>query len=172
MLGLLNANEKTIILGGGCFWCTEAVFERIKGIVKTEVGYSGGKENPTYESVTKGDGNIEVAKITYDDTQISLEKILDIFFKMHDPTSLDKQGADVGIQYRSAVFYDNDEDKKIIDNFLKSQQAQYSKTIVTKLYKLDKYYKAEEYHQKYFTKNPNQAYCRFVIAPKIQKTQN
>ncbi|MCX2682381.1 peptide-methionine (S)-S-oxide reductase MsrA [Campylobacter sp. MIT 21-1685] len=160
---------KNILLGGGCFWCVEAVFERVNGVVKTEVGYSGGPENPTYESVSRGDGNIEVAKITYDTQQIPLENILHLFFQIHNPTSLDKQGADIGIQYRSAIFYENKEDKHIIENFLKSQQPNYALPIVTQLYKLDKYYKAEEYHQHYFTKNPQQAYCQVVIAPKIKK---
>ncbi|ARJ57063.1 peptide-methionine (S)-S-oxide reductase MsrA [Campylobacter cuniculorum] len=171
MLSMANATQKSIILGGGCFWCVEAVFENVQGVTHTEVGYSGGKDNPSYESVSRGDGNIEVAKIDFDEKQISLEKILEIFFKMHDPTSVDKQGADVGIQYRSAIFYENEEDKKSIEDFLNKQQENYSLPIVTKLYKLKKYYKAEDYHQHYFKKNPNNSYCRFVIAPKIKKIQ-
>lgn len=170
MLENLNT-DKFIILGGGCFWCVEAVFENVKGIKHTEVGYSGGKENPSYESVSRGDGNIEVAKITFDENEISLTKILEIFFQMHDVTSLDKQGADEGIQYRSAIFYENENDKLKIENFIKKEQENYALPIVTKLYKLEKYYKAEEYHQKYFGKNPNEAYCRFVIAPKVKKIQ-
>lgn len=111
--------NKEIILGVGCFWCTQAVFDEIKGVAYTEVGYSGGKPNPSYESVINGDGNIEVAKIIYDEKQISLEKILEIFLKMHDPTSLDKQGADEGMQYRSVIFYQTNEELKIISDFFK-----------------------------------------------------
>ncbi|EAL5903094.1 peptide-methionine (S)-S-oxide reductase [Campylobacter lari] len=161
--------NKEIILGAGCFWCTQAVFDEIKGVVYTEVGYSGGKPNPNYESVINGDGNIEVAKIIYDEKQISLEKILEIFLKMHDPTSLDKQGADEGTQYRSVIFYQTNEELKIISNFLQKAQKYYTKDIVTQVLKLKKFYKAENYHQKYFKNNPSQAYCRFVIAPKLEK---
>ncbi|MCR6576106.1 peptide-methionine (S)-S-oxide reductase MsrA [Campylobacter insulaenigrae] len=162
--------SKEIVLGGGCFWCVEAVFDEINGILTSEVGYSGGQDNPTYKSVSNGDGNIEVVKLTYNPNQISLEKILTIFFKMHDPTSKDKQGADKGIQYRSIIFYSNDEDLDVINSFIKNIQKQYLKTIVTEIAKLQKYYKAEEYHQKYFKKNPSQAYCQSVIIPKIEKT--
>ncbi|EAK0952524.1 peptide-methionine (S)-S-oxide reductase MsrA [Campylobacter lari] len=161
--------NKEIILGAGCFWCTQAVFDEIKGVVYTEVGYSGGKPNPNYESVINGDGNIEVAKIIYDEKQISLEKILEIFLKMHDPTSLDKQGADEGTQYRSVIFYQTNEELKIISYFLQKAQKYYTKDIVTQVLKLEKFYKAENYHQKYFKNNPSQAYCRFVIAPKLEK---
>lgn len=108
---------KNIVLGGGCFWCIEAVFERLKGVIDTEVGYSGGKPNPSYESVCNGDGNIEVVKINYDEKQISLLEILILFFKIHDPTSIDKQGEDIGIQYRSIIFYENEEDKILAQNF-------------------------------------------------------
>ncbi|ELV3595987.1 peptide-methionine (S)-S-oxide reductase MsrA [Campylobacter lari] len=164
--------NKEIILGAGCFWCTQAVFDEIKGVVYTEVGYSGGKPNPSYESVINGDENIEVAKIIYDEKQISLEKILEIFLKMHDPTSLDKQGADEGMQYRSVIFYQTNEELKIISDFLQKVQKYYAKAIVTQVLKLEKFYKAEDYHQKYFKNNPNQAYCRFVITPKLEKLVN
>ncbi|HEG2581256.1 TPA: peptide-methionine (S)-S-oxide reductase MsrA [Campylobacter lari] len=164
--------NKEIILGAGCFWCTQAVFDEIKGVVYTEVGYSGGKPNPSYESVINGDENIEVAKIIYDEKQISLEKILEIFLKMHDPTSLDKQGADEGIQYRSVIFYQTNEELKIISDFLQKAQKYYAKAIVTQVLKLEKFYKAEDYHQKYFKNNPSQAYCRFIIAPKLEKLVN
>ncbi|EGK8048555.1 peptide-methionine (S)-S-oxide reductase MsrA [Campylobacter lari] len=164
--------NKEIILGAGCFWCTQAVFDEIKGVVYTEVGYSGGKPNPSYESVINGDGNIEVAKIIYDEKQISLEKILEIFLKMHDPTSLDKQGADEGMQYRSVIFYPTNEELKIISDFLQKVQKYYAKAIVTQVLKLEKFYKAEDYHQKYFKNNPSQAYCRFIIAPKLEKLAN
>ncbi|EAK9939316.1 peptide-methionine (S)-S-oxide reductase [Campylobacter lari] len=164
--------NKEIILGTGCFWCTQAVFDEIKGVAYTEVGYSGGKPNPSYESVINGDGNIEVAKIIYDEKQISLEKILEIFLKMHDPTSLDKQGADEGMQYRSVIFYQTKEELKIISDFLQKVQKYYAKAIVTQVLRLEKFYKAEDYHQKYFKNNPSQAYCRFVIIPKLEKLVN
>ncbi|MBM0636933.1 peptide-methionine (S)-S-oxide reductase MsrA [Campylobacter sp. VicNov18] len=160
---------KSIILGGGCFWCIQAALEQIKGIIHTEAAYSGGKINPTYESVCKGDGNIEVVKLSYDQNQISLIEILTLFFKIHDPTSQDKQGADVGIQYRSVIFYENEEDKQVINNFIKEQQKTFDKPILTQVCKLTTYSKAEDYHQHYFIKNPHQGYCQSVIAPKIAK---
>ncbi|HEF7344060.1 peptide-methionine (S)-S-oxide reductase MsrA [Campylobacter jejuni] len=163
---------KNIVLGGGCFWCVEAVFERLKGVINTEVGYSGGKPNPSYESVCNGDGNIEVVKINYDEKQISLLEILILFFKIHDPISIDKQGEDIGIQYRSIIFYENEEDKILAQNFIEEQQKIFSKKIVTKISRLQTYYKAENYHQHYFINNPNQGYCQAVIAPKLQKIQS
>ncbi|EOJ0367944.1 peptide-methionine (S)-S-oxide reductase MsrA [Campylobacter jejuni] len=163
---------KNIVLGGGCFWCVEAVFERLKGVIDTEVGYSGGNPNPSYESVCNDDGNIEVVKINYDEKQISLLEILTLFFKIHDPTSIDKQGGDIGIQYRSIIFYENEEDKILAQNFIEEQQKIFSKKIVTKISRLQTYYKAENYHQHYFINNPNQGYCQAVIAPKLQKIQS
>ncbi|EAK3944085.1 peptide-methionine (S)-S-oxide reductase MsrA [Campylobacter jejuni] len=163
---------KNIVLGGGCFWCIEAVFERLKGVIDTEVGYSGGKPNPSYESVCNGDGNIEVVKINYDEKQISLLEILILFFKIHDPTSIDKQGEDIGIQYHSIIFYENEEDKILAQNFIEEQQKIFSKKIVTKISRLQTYYKAENYHQHYFINNPDQGYCQAVIAPKLQKIQS
>ncbi|ENL7510371.1 peptide-methionine (S)-S-oxide reductase MsrA [Campylobacter jejuni] len=163
---------KNIVLGGGCFWCVEAVFERLKGVIDTEVGYSRGNPNPSYESVCNGDGNIEVVKINYDEKQISLLEILTLFFKIHDPTSIDKQGGDIGIQYRSIIFYENEEDKILAQNFIEEQQKIFSKKIVTKISRLQTYYKAENYHQHYFINNPNQGYCQAVIAPKLQKIQS
>lgn len=163
---------KNIILGGGCFWCIEAVFERVRGVIITEVGYSGGNPNPSYESVCNGDGNIEVVKIKYNEKQISLLEILTLFFKIHDPTSIDRQGADIGIQYRSIIFYENEEDRILAQNFIEEQQKIFSKKIVTKISKLQTYYKAENYHQHYFTNNPNQGYCQAVIIPKLQKIQS
>ncbi|EOH1500390.1 TPA: peptide-methionine (S)-S-oxide reductase MsrA [Campylobacter jejuni] len=163
---------KNIVLGGGYFWCVEAVFERLKGVINTEVGYSGGNPNPSYESVCNGDGNIEVVKINYDEKQISLLEILTLFFKIHDPTSIDKQDGDIGIQYRSIIFYENEEDKILAQNFIEEQQKIFSKKIVTKISRLQTYYKAENYHQHYFINNPNQGYCQAVIAPKLQKIQS
>ncbi|EAK0343226.1 peptide-methionine (S)-S-oxide reductase MsrA [Campylobacter jejuni] len=163
---------KNIVLGGGCFWCVEAVFERLKGVIDTEVGYSGGNPNPSYESVCNGDGNIEVVKINYDEKQIPLLEILRLFFKIHDPTSIDKQGADIGIQYRSIIFYENEEDKILAQNFIEEQQKIFSKKIVTQISRLQTYYKAENYHQHYFMNHPDQGYCQTVIAPKLQKIQS
>ncbi|QYH11432.1 peptide-methionine (S)-S-oxide reductase MsrA [Campylobacter jejuni] len=163
---------KNIVLGGGCFWCVEAVFERLKGVIDTEVGYSGGNPNPSYESVCNGDGNIEVVKINYDEKQIPLLEILTLFFKIHDPTSIDKQGADIGIQYRSIIFYENEEDKILAQNFIEEQQKIFSKKIVTQISRLQTYYKAENYHQHYFMNHPDQGYCQTVIAPKLQKIQS
>lgn len=119
-----------------------------------------------------GDGNIEVVKINYDEKQISLLEILTLFFKIHDPTSIDKQGEDIGIQYRSIIFYENEEDKILAQNFIEEQQKIFSKKIVTKISRLQTYYKAENYHQHYFINNPNQGYCQAVIAPKLQKIQS
>ena len=163
---------KNIVLGGGCFWCVEAVFERLKGVIDTEVGYSGGNPNPSYESVCNGDGNIEVVKINYDEKQIPLLEILTLFFKIHDPTSIDKQGGDIGIQYRSIIFYENEEDKILAQNFIEEQQKIFSKKIVTQISRLQTYYKAENYHQHYFMNHPDQGYCQTVIAPKLQKIQS
>ena len=119
-----------------------------------------------------GDGNIEVVKINYDEKQISLLEILTLFFKIHDPTSIDKQGGDIGIQYRSIIFYENEEDKILAQNFIEEQQKIFSKKIVTKISRLQTYYKAENYHQHYFINNPNQGYCQAVIAPNLQKIQS
>ncbi|TQR31893.1 peptide-methionine (S)-S-oxide reductase [Campylobacter sp. MIT 99-7217] len=159
---------KQIFLGGGCFWCIEAVFERVLGLV-TEVGYVGNTPNPTYQSVCMGDGSIEVVRINYDEHIIKLEEILDIFFKIHDPTSLDRQGADVGVQYRSAIFFENVQDRDLILNFIQNIQIKFPQPILTQVAKLPLYTKAEEYHQHFFTKNPTQAYCLATIPPKLKK---
>ena len=165
-----SKNEK-IALGGGCFWCTEAVFSVLKGVANTTVGYAGGTtDNPNYEQVCMGDtGHAEITMVEYDPMEVSLEKILDVFFKMHDPTSLNKQGADVGTQYRSIILYTTEAQKQSAKEFIKKVQAGYGKQIVTELKKLDKFYPAEEYHQKYFDKNPFDGYCAFVVRPKVDK---
>lgn len=166
-------NKQTIILGGGCFWCTEAVFEDLSGIIETHPGYSGGEDSrPTYEKVCMGNtGHAEVLKLVYDETILPLAKILKIFFIMHDPTSLNQQGHDVGTQYRSVIYYENDEQQKMITDFITEAQGDYSKTLVTEIKKLDKFYPAEEYHHHYFKKNPEQTYCSMVIAPKVKKVK-
>ncbi|MGI0141759.1 MAG: peptide-methionine (S)-S-oxide reductase MsrA [Candidatus Micrarchaeales archaeon] len=163
--------SETIVFGGGCFWCTEAVFEMLKGVVKTEPGYAGGTTvNPDYESVCEGTtGHAEVLEIEYDPGTVPLDKLLEIFFKMHDPTLLNRQGADVGTQYRSIVLYTNSDQKQTIEKAIKTAQKEYNKPIVTEIKKLEKFYPAEEYHKRYFDKNPFNPYCGIVIGPKIAK---
>ncbi len=165
------ADTKVIVFGGGCFWCTEAVFAMLKGVVKTTAGYAGGNtSNPTYEEVSHFDtGHAEVLKIEYDPEIISISTLLDVFFEMHDPTSLNRQGADVGTQYRSAIFYTTTEDKDIISRFIEKSKTRFDKPIVTEVKRLDRFYTAEEYHQRYYEKNTEQPYCTFVITPKIKK---
>ncbi len=164
---------ETIVLGGGCFWCTEAVFQMIEGVVKTTVGYAGGNvASPTSDRVYEGDtGHIEVMKLEYDPKKVDLVKILDVFFTMHDPTSMDRQNYDVGPEYRSAIFYTTDEQKKVVDKFIKDQAKNFPKPIVTQVKKLDKFYPAEDVHQKFFEKNPYSGYCNLIIRPKIDKVK-
>jgi len=166
-------HSETITLGAGCFWCVEAVFERVKGVEKVVSGYSGGSiTNPTYKEVTSGlTGHAEVVQVTFDPNVISMVQILEIFWKTHDPTTLNRQGADIGTQYRSAVFYHN-EQQKITAMTLKDKlekAAIWSNSIVTEITALKSFYQAEEYHQEYYRKNPNQPYCQFVIVPKLEK---
>jgi peptide-methionine (S)-S-oxide reductase len=167
-----QANE-VITVGGGCFWCTEAVFEQLKGVNKVESGYSGGTvPNPTYEQVSSGDtGHAEVSQITFDPKAISLKTILEVFFTVHDPTTLDRQGNDVGTQYRSAIFYRNDEQKAVAQQVIKEITAAkiWSGQIVTQLSPFKAFYKAEDYHQEYFKLHGKQPYCQVVIAPKVAK---
>lgn len=168
-----NKNQETITLGAGCFWCTEAVFQRLKGVIKVESGYSGGKiSNPTYKEVVSGlTGHAEVIQVTFDPTMISLERILEVFWKTHDPTTLNRQGADVGTQYRSAIFYHDEIQLNTatrLKQLLNSEKI-WDKPIVTEITKFEKFYKAEDYHQNYFNNNPNQGYCQFVIVPKLEK---
>ncbi len=170
----MKSDTETIVLGGGCFWCTEAAFAVFKGVVKTTVGYAGGTtSNPNYEQVCSGmTGHAEVMQLEYDPKIMPLEKILDVFFTMHDPTSLNSQGADFGTQYRSAIYHTTDGQKKAIIAFIKEAQKKYTKSIVTEVKKLDKFYPAEEYHQRYFEKNPYASYCAFVVRPKVDKVKN
>jgi methionine-S-sulfoxide reductase len=163
----------TITLGGGCFWCTEAVFQRVKGVLSVTSGYSGGKiANPTYSEVSSGlTGHAEVIQLVYDADSVSLEDILKIFFKTHNPTTLNRQGADVGTQYRSVIFYHNEHQREIAENVkqLLTEQQIWSDPIVTEITAFDVFYKAEDYHQNYYNNNPNQGYCQFVIVPKLKK---
>ncbi len=162
-----------IVFGGGCFWCSEAVFTIIKGVNRITSGYAGGDlVNPTYEQVSTGStGHAEAIKIEYDPKIVGLEKLLEVFFEAHDPTSLNKQGNDVGSQYRSIILYESDEQKKIIDDYIKKIQPRYKKPIVTEVKKLDKFWPAEEYHQEYYKKNPNVGYSQLVITPKVKKIE-
>jgi peptide-methionine (S)-S-oxide reductase len=160
-------------LGGGCFWCTEAVFSQLKGVEEIKRGYSGGNvENPSYEQVSTGKtGHAEVAQITFDPAVISFKEILQIFFSTHDPTSLNRQGADIGTQYRSVIFYHDDEQKAIAEQVIKefSDEGAFDAPIVTQVEPLKAFYKAEDYHREYYNRHPEQPYCRVVIAPKIAK---
>ena len=160
-------------LGGGCFWCTEAVFSQLKGVEEIEPGYSGGNvENPSYEQVSTGKtGHAEVAQITFDPAVISFKEILQIFFSTHDPTSLNRQGPDIGTQYRSVIFYHDDEQKAIAKEVIKefSDEEAFDAPIVTQVEPLKAFYKAEDYHREYYKRHPEQPYCRVVIAPKIAK---
>ncbi len=167
-----SAMEKAVF-GGGCFWCTEAVFREVEGVTDVVVGYSGGtRPNPTYEQVCTGaTGHAEVAEITFDPQKVSYGKLLDIFWKTHDPTSMNRQGADEGTQYRSVIFYTSDAQKLAAEKSKAEVQKQFTKPVVTAIEPLKNFYRAEEYHQNYFKKNPNAPYCVFVIRPKLHKVQ-
>jgi peptide-methionine (S)-S-oxide reductase len=160
-------------LGGGCFWCTEAVFTELKGVEKVESGYSGGKTpEPSYEQVCSGDTeHAEVVQVTYDPKVISYDDLLRIFFTVHDPTTRNRQGADVGTQYRSVVFYHNQQQKEAVERIIKEIEGSkiWGKPIVTQVVPFTTFYKAEDYHQEYFKQNPYQGYCTVVIAPKVVK---
>jgi peptide-methionine (S)-S-oxide reductase len=162
-----------IILGGGCFWCLEACYQEVTGITAVTSGYAGGDAiNPSYEDVCRGiTGHAEVVKLEYDSNIITLDQLLTIFWKIHDPTSLNKQGGDVGTQYRSCIFYNTNEQKVNIEKHLKSLSDNniYSSPIVTQVLPLDIFYPAEEYHQNYYKQHPEQGYCQFVINPKLAK---
>jgi peptide-methionine (S)-S-oxide reductase len=158
-------------LGAGCFWCVEAVFQRIPGVVSVLPGYAGGgKPNPTYEEVSTGrTGHAEVAQITFDPTKVSFERILEVFWESHDPTTLNRQGADVGTQYRSVIFFHDDKQKLAAERSKVEAQKMFDDRIVTEVSPLKAFYKAENYHQNYYNNNPNAPYCVFVIKPKLKK---
>lgn len=168
-----NKNLQTATFGSGCFWCSEAIFERVKGVVSVESGYSGGNvADPTYEQVCGGKTNhAEVVQIKFDPAIISFDELLEIFWKTHDPTTLNKQGADVGTQYRSVIFYHNDEQKKKAEEYKMelTQAGIWENPIVTEISPSKEFYSAEKYHQNYYEINPKQGYCSFVITPKIEK---
>lgn len=165
-------NKETIVVGGGCFWCTESVFRAVQGIINVESGYSGGNVpgHPTYKEVCSGlTGHAEVIKIDFNTDEIQLEEILLMFMATHNPTTLNRQGGDVGTQYRSVIFYDNDTQKQTAEAVINELKPHYEDAIVTEVSPLINYFKAEEYHQDYYTKNPEQAYCNAVIPPKLEK---
>jgi peptide-methionine (S)-S-oxide reductase len=168
-----TTQTETIVLGGGCFWCTEAVFDRVKGVIDVESGYSNGTaKNPSYQEVCTGrTGHNEVVKLQFDPAQISLREILEIFFVVHDATQLNRQGNDVGTQYRSGIYYIDARQKDVADDVIRemSQDKILGAPIVTEVLPLDNYWPAEDYHQDYFANNPNQGYCSFVVGPKVEK---
>ncbi len=161
------------ILGGGCFWCLDAAFRQIDGVVDVISGYANGHvEDPSYKEVcTDTTGHAEVVKILYDDTKLSYRDLLEIFYAIHDPTTLNRQGADFGSQYRSTILYQNEEERKIAEEVTAETQQQLDRKIVTKIEPLRNFYPAEEYHQNYFDKNPWQGYCQAVVAPKVEKVR-
>lgn len=164
---------ETAVFGGGCFWCTEAIFQRLRGVESVESGYAGGHvDNPTYEQVSEGDtGHAESIRIEFDPSRIKYEDLLNVFFATHDPTTLNRQGNDVGTQYRSAIFYVNEEQKKAAEEFIKQLESEkvFDDPIVTEVAKLSKFWPAESYHQRYYNNNQSKPYCQFVISPKIGK---
>lgn len=168
-----NNTTETAVVGGGCFWCVEAVYERVRGVVSVESGYAGGDTaNPTYQQVCTGTtGHAEVVKITFDPAVILYPEIIDIFWKAHDPTTVNRQGADRGTQYRSIILYETDEQKRLAEESLKRAQPAFKDPIVTEITALTDYYPAEDYHQDYYENNPYGGYCRAVITPKLNKLE-
>lgn len=166
-------SNQVAVFGGGCFWCTEAVFDELRGVLSVVSGYTGGKnKNPTYEQVCMGNtGHAEVIKIDYDDEQISFRDLMTVFFATHDPTTLNRQGNDVGTQYRSAIFYGDEKQKTEAAAFMKEldEAGTFKNSIVTTLEPLTEFYPAEDYHQKFFARNPFQGYCQYMIPPKLTK---
>ena len=173
-LGPETASAERVTFGGGCFWCIEAVFEDLKGVSSVTSGYAGGHvENPTYEQVCgKQTGHAEVVQINFDPKIISYDQLMKIFFTMHDPTTLNQQGADKGPQYRSIILYENDKQKKEAEAARQAAQKDYKDPIVTEIVPMRKFYSAETYHQGYYKANPRQGYCSVVIAPKVEKMRH
>ncbi len=170
---MTDAGKEIATLAGGCFWCLEAVFDDLKGVDSVESGYMGGKTaNPSYEEVCSGEtGHAEVAQLSFDPKQVSFKEILEVFFVIHDPTTLNRQGNDVGTQYRSAIFYHSAEQKATAEQVIANMSAAkiYEDPIVTEVVPASKFYVAEDYHQEYFRRNPAQPYCAFVVRPKVAK---
>lgn len=169
----VNKGREVATLAGGCFWCLEAVYEQLRGVEKVESGYAGGHvPDPTYRQVTTGKtGHAEVVQITYDPAVVSFRELLEVFFTIHDPTTLNRQGADVGTQYRSAIFYHDEDQRQVAEEVIREIEAAaiWDDPIVTEVSPLDAFYKAEDYHQEYYRNNPYQPYCQVVIAPKVSK---
>ena len=165
------SNIQTITLGGGCFWCLEAVYEMVDGVTAVESGYSNGHVlKPTYEQVCGGDtGHVEVVNVTFDAERITLREVLEIFFHIHDSTTLNRQGNDVGTQYRSGIYFESAEHERVAREVWAEANAAQSGRVVTEVKALANYSKAEGYHQHYFARNPGQGYCAFVVAPKVEK---
>jgi peptide-methionine (S)-S-oxide reductase len=163
--------RETITLGGGCFWCVEAVYEEVQGVLSVESGYSNGHvKNPSYEQVCGGDtGHAEVVRVTFDPADISLREVLEIFFVVHDPTTLNRQGNDVGTQYRSGIYFHDAEQQRVAAEVLAEANAAHGGRVVTELLPEADWSKAEAYHQHYFANHPGQGYCAFVVAPKVEK---
>lgn len=170
---MTNQKTDTAILGAGCFWCVEAVFQQLDGVLKVTSGYSGGHvANPTYEQVcSKKTGHVEVCQIVYDPLKITFSQLLEVFWKTHDPTTPDQQGNDRGPQYRSVIFYQNEEQKRLSEEYKAelNKSGVWSNPVITSIEPLKNYYEAEDYHQNYFNANPDQLYCRYVIQPKLEK---
>ncbi|RZL57053.1 MAG: peptide-methionine (S)-S-oxide reductase [Variovorax sp.] len=170
-----SSSTESIVLGGGCFWCTEAVFDRVQGVVDVESGYCNGQVvNPSYEQVCTGrTGHNEVVKVVFDTAQIGLREILEIFFVIHDPTTKDRQGNDVGTQYRSGIYTTSDAQAQVARDVIREigESRTYAAPIVTEVAPLSNYSTAEDYHQDYFVNHPNQGYCAFVVGPKVEKFQ-
>ena len=168
-----QSEKETATLGGGCFWCLEAVFDDLRGVEDVVSGYAGGRApNPTYQAVCSGaTGHAEVVQLTFDPEGVSFREVLEVFFTIHDPTTLNRQGADVGTQYRSVVFYHSPEQKEMAERVISELEAEgvWDDPIVTEITPLEKFYPAEQHHQEYFRRNPNQGYCQVVVAPKVAK---
>ncbi len=168
-----NEKAEVATIGGGCFWCVEAIYENLEGVESVVSGYSGGSvKNPGYRDISSGlTGHAEVCQITFDPDVISFEEIIEIFWEVHDPTTLNRQGADIGPQYRSVIFYHSEDQKRIaMDSMKKMDESRvFSSPIVTEIISFSGFYKAEDYHQDYFLNNPNQSYCSIVISPKVKK---
>jgi peptide-methionine (S)-S-oxide reductase len=164
---------ETVVFGGGCFWCTEAAFQEVEGVEKVTSGYAGGHtENPSYREVCSGEtGHVEVIKVEYDEEKTSLRDLLEFLFRIHDPTTEDRQGPDVGSQYRSIILYNSEQQKQTVEDFIDEKRPDYEDEIVTEIKELEKFWPAEEKHQNYFKKNPNDAYCTIHAAPKVEKAR-
>ena len=169
------ANLQTAVLGGGCFWCLEAVFDNLQGVKSVESGYMGGHvKNPSYREVCGGDtGHVEVVRVSFDADEISFPELLDVFFTIHDPTTLNRQGNDMGTQYRSVIFYTSEEQRRDAEKAITALNAAhtYADPVVTAIEPATEFYMAEDYHQEYFANNSYQPYCQFVVAPKVKKFQ-